>query len=79
LKDLPQISYKAGDKYSVYFDNSSSKMIPDFTTSKSYSRSATDKSFKGVVFQEAACEIVKPNDGKKESIISSCERCCLCI
>jgi hypothetical protein len=68
LKDLPQISYKAGDKYSVYFDNSSSKVIPDFTTSKSYSRSATDKSFKGVVFQEAVCEIIGLNDGKKQPL-----------
>ncbi|MBP9133968.1 MAG: hypothetical protein KBF75_08080 [Saprospiraceae bacterium] len=68
LKDLPQISYKAGDKYSVYYDNSSSKVIPDFTTSKSYSRSATDKSFKGVVFQEAACEIIGLNDGKKKAL-----------
>lgn len=58
IKDKPQVSFKAGDNYSVYFDNSSLLKIPTNFISKSYSKSTSDKAFKGLIMEKASIELL---------------------
>jgi hypothetical protein len=64
-KDLPQVSFKAGENYAIYFDNSSNKKIPGSLASVSYNKSTSDKAFKGIIIENASCELLGFYDAKK--------------
>lgn len=67
-KELPQVSFNAGEQYVIYFDNSSVNKIPGSLSSDSYSKSTSDKAFKGVVFENASCELLGFYDSKKNPL-----------
>jgi hypothetical protein len=56
-KELPQVSFKAGDNYKIYFDHSTQGNSPKTTASKAYSKSVSDKVFKGLIFEKVQAEL----------------------
>lgn len=73
IEDQPQVSFKAGSGYSIYFDHSKISTIPDSFSSENYSKSTLDKSFKGVIFKKMAYELIGFNDENKKPISLSME------
>ena len=62
--DQPQVSFKAGDNYSIYFDNAPNIKVPGNLVSQTFGKSSSDNAFEGIVFAEVSFELTGFNDLK---------------